>query len=109
MLKRANEIKIRLTDDEISALTKRAKESCYSRESYVRSLINGRVPQPKPPPDYHTFMKQLHYIGNNMNQVAQKAHVFNSIDVQRYDEALRQFAAVVAKIEEAVILPRKLE
>jgi hypothetical protein len=88
---------------------KRARECGYSRESYVRSLMDGRVPKPMPPPDYHAMMKELHRIGNNLNQIAQKAHVLNVVDVLRYDEALRRFAASVEKIEEAVIMPYRSE
>jgi hypothetical protein len=54
------------------------------------------------------MMRELHAIGTNLNQVAQKAHVLNVIDVQRYDEALRMFAGAVARIEEAVLLPVKV-
>jgi hypothetical protein len=104
--KRTDEIKVRLTREEKAALTKRAKECGYSRESYIRVMLSGHVPRPVPPPDYHSMMREMHSIGNNLNQVAQKAHILNVIDTARYDEALRRFAEVVARIEEAVILPQ---
>ena len=107
MLRRMNEIKVRLTDVEIATLTKRAKDSGYSREAYIRSLLGGYIPRPAPPSIYHEMMRELHSIGNNMNQVAQKAHVLNVIDAGRYDAALRMFAEAVAKIEESIILPIK--
>lgn len=109
MRKRKNEIKIRLTDTEISSLTERAKECGYSREAYIRSLLDGHIPRPMPPPDYHAMMRELHGIGNNLNQIAQKAHVLNVVDAGRYDAALRMFAEAVLKIEAAVILPVKME
>jgi hypothetical protein len=67
------------------------------------------MPKPMPPPDYHAMMKELHHIGNNLNQIAQKAHILNVVDVLRYDEALRRFTASVEKIEEAVIMPYRSE
>jgi hypothetical protein len=109
MRKRINEIKVRLTDEELSALTERAKMCGYSREAYVRTLLSGYIPQPMPPPDYHAMMKELHHIGNNLNQIAQKTHALNIVDAKRYDDATRQFAAAAARIEEAVILPRRKE
>ena len=108
MLKRANEVKVRFDDGELSVLTKRAKESGYSREAYIRSLLDGRTPRPMPPPDYHAMMRELHGIGNNLNQIAQKAHILNVVDVGRYDAALQRFVEVVANIEEAVLLPIKM-
>jgi hypothetical protein len=107
MLKRPILVRFHLNKEEAATLDKRAKECGYSREAYLRSLLDGHIPQAKPPPDYHAMMRELHAIGNNLNQVAQKAHVLNVIDVQRYDEALRMFAETVARIEEAVILPIK--
>ena len=55
---------------------------------------------------YKRQMKELYRVGNNLNQVAQKAHVLNVIDVQRYDKAVRQFEKLVQDITRAVILPR---
>ena len=55
------------------------------------------------------MMRELHKIGNNLNQIAQKAHVLNVIDVQRYDQEVWKFNEVVRKITEAVILPEKNE
>ena len=107
MLKRPILVRFHLNEEEAAALDKRAKECGYSREAYIRTLLGGHIPQAKPPPDYHAMMREIHAIGNNLNQVAQKAHVLNVIDVQRYDEALRMFAGAVARIEEAVILPLK--
>lgn len=109
MNNRTIEIKVRLNRKESEALNKRVKKSRLSREGYLRHLINGVVPQDAPPPDYFSFMRELHGVGNNLNQIAQKAHVLNVIDVQRYDEAMRRFEKVVGDITEAVILPRSME
>jgi hypothetical protein len=51
----------------------------------------------------------LHGIGNNLNQIAQKAHILNVLDVQRYDETVRRFEKSVKEITNAVILPRTIE
>jgi hypothetical protein len=52
-------------------------------------------------------MRELHGIGNNLNQVAQKAHVLNVVDARRYDEAARALDKAVLDITRAVMLPRK--
>lgn len=109
MNSRTIEIKVRLNRKEAEALNKRVKKSRLSREAYLRHLINGVVPRDAPPPDYFSMMRELHGIGNNLNQIAQKAHTLNVMDVQRYDTAVRQFEAAVRKITEAVILPQPIE
>ena len=109
MRKRNIRVQLWLNKKEVEALDKRVKKSRLSREAYLRHLINGVVPRDAPPPDYFSMMRELHGIGNNLNQIAQKAHTLNVIDVQRYDTAVRQFEAAVKKITEAVILPRPMK
>ena len=71
--------------------------------------MNGLVPQDAPPPAYFDFMRELHRIGGNLNQIAQEAHVLGVIDERRYDEEMRKFDQLVRDITKAVILrsPRK--
>lgn len=108
MRKRNIAILFRMNRKEAEALDKRVKKSGLSREAYLRQLINGLVPRNAPPPDYYSMMRELHQIGNNLNQIAQKAHVLNVIDVQRYDREVRKFRQAVEQITEAVVLPEKI-
>ena len=103
MRKRNVAILFRLNRKEAEALDKKVKKSGLSREAYLRHLISGVVPRDAPPPDYYSMMRELHRIGNNLNQIAQKAHTLNVIDVQRL------FENTVKKITEAVILPEPMK
>lgn len=109
MRKRNIEIILRLNESEAEDLERKVKQSGLSREAYLRQIIKGIVPKNTPPPDYYSMMRELHKIGNNLNQIAQKAHVLNVVDVQRYDKAVRHFEQTVRVITEAVILPDKKE
>ena len=103
------EIKVRLNRKAAESLNKRVRKSRLSREAYLRHLINGSVPRDAPPPDYYSMMRELYHVGNNLNQIAQKVHTLNVLDVQRYDTAVREFETAVRKITEAVVLPRPME
>jgi hypothetical protein len=107
MRKRTHIIKLRLSIDEVDSLNKRVKNSGISRESYLRHLINGLVPTDLPTPDYFTMMKELHAVGNNLNQIALMAHTMNIVDATRYDEETSQLRKAVVDITNAVMLPRK--
>ena len=52
-------------------------------------------------------MRELHRVGNLLNQIAQKAHVLNVIDVKRYDEACRMLEKTLLDVVAAVVLPAK--
>lgn len=109
MRKRNISFMFRLNRQEAEAFRERVKRSGLTQEAYVRQVISGKMPRDAPPPDYYSMMKELHKIGNNLNQIAQKAHVLNVIDVQRYDKDMRKFEETVRLITEAVILPAAAE
>ena len=90
MRKRNVHIQFWLNRKEAEALDKKVRRSGLSREAYLRHLIDGVVPQDAPPPDYFSMMRELHGVANNLNQIAQKAHTLNVVDVQRYDTCARQ-------------------
>lgn len=109
MRKRDISFLFRLNKEEADAFRERVKRSGISQESYVRQAIMGKTPRDAPPPDYYSMVRELHKIGNNLNQIAQKAHTLNVIDVQKYDSDMRKFDKAVRLITEAVILPEKTE
>jgi len=109
MIKRNVEIKVRLSRKEAETLNKRVKKSGISREAYIRHLIEGGVPREAPPPDYYAMMREIYAIGKNLNQIAQKAHVLNVMDAQRYDAEVRKLEAAIKTITEAVVLPAPME
>lgn len=89
MRKRNVAILFRLNKKEAEALDKKVKRSGLNREAYLRQLISGVVPRDAPPPDYYSMMRELHKIGNNLNQIAQKAHVLNVVDTVLPDEIIK--------------------
>ena len=85
MNKRIYEIKVRLTAEEMAYLNQLVAKSGLPRETYLRMLISGVVSKETPPPDFWAMTRELHAIGNNLNQIAMKAHALNAIDAKRYD------------------------
>ena len=109
MRKRNIAVITRLNKQEQQHLKNLVKKSGLSQEAYIRHLINGVVPVESPTVDYYAMMKELHAIGNNLNQLARKAHQLNVIDVEQYDLAVKEFENAVTKITEAVILPKPMD
>lgn len=107
MRNRNHHIQVWLNDEEFNTLNEQVRSCGLRRETYLRQLIQGYAPQEMPPPDYAGFMQDLRRVGHNLNQIARKAHAFNSLDVQRYDENCRKLDQLILDITEAVIIPRK--
>lgn len=105
MRKRDVHIQFWLDKKEAETLDKMVKRTGLTRTAYLRHLINGFVPREVPPADYYDMMRQLHAIGGNLNQIAQKAHTLNVIDVQRYDAAVKEVEEAIRKITAAVVTP----
>ncbi len=108
MRKRSNRVSVRFTDEELDHFKRLVERTGLSAEEYLRQIIRGVVPRDSPPADYYKMMRQLYRVGNSLNQIAQKAHVLNVMDVQRYDRAVAEFEQAVRNITEAIILPEKM-
>ena len=99
---------LRLTEQEYATLKRKSELAGLKMNPFLVSLINGREIHPRTPDSCKALARQVAAVGNNLNQIAQKAHVLNVIDAPRYDAAVRQFEKVVRDITEAVILPRQM-
>jgi hypothetical protein len=109
MRTRRNSVLLRLDDSELAHLDKLVSQSGLSREQYLRTLLSGFIPINKPPPDYHLMMRELHSIGNNLNQIAQRAHATGDIDAVRYERNATALFEITTEIIKAVYEHRRLE
>lgn len=107
MLKRDIQILVRLSPEENRKLKDNVRETGLSQEAYIRSLINGLQPVKSPPVDFYSMMDQLYMVGNNLNQIAKKAHVLNVIDVRKYDEAIKSYNDIITILSEAFVPKEK--
>ena len=60
-------IQLWLNKAEARNLQEKARRSHLSVAAYLRQLISGVVPKEAPSPDFFSMMRELHYIGNNLN------------------------------------------
>ena len=88
-------VQLWLNEKEAAMLKKNVKAAGITQSAYLRHLIKGFVPKEHPPLDYFSFMRSLYSLANNLNQIAQKAHVLGVIDAKRYDK----YAGVVIVME----------
>jgi len=97
-----------VNDYELANLNTKVKRSGLSRESYIRSLLNGYIPREQPDADFFTLIHELHTIGNQMKQIAVKANTFGVIDAPSYANSVQELCDITQRIYEAVMLPERI-
>lgn len=79
-----------LLPQEVAELKRKAELAGISETAVIRLLIRGYEPREKPDERFYTAMRNLSAIGNNINQLAAKAHSLGFIDAPMLKtEALR--------------------
>ncbi|WMJ22889.1 plasmid mobilization relaxosome protein MobC [Paludicola sp. MB14-C6] len=94
---------IRLTEDEMIQLNAKVKQTGLSREAYIRLLLQNKVPVTIPPDIFYKVHNELCRIGNNLNQLANRAHVLQMIDVPSYRDNTNRLYDICFKLIEATI------
>ena len=112
-LHRGKRVYIRFTELEYELVAGYAKDAGYPIGTFVRKQalrekleVNYNIVADLG--EIQNLTAQAAGIGNNLNQIAAKAHTLNALDVQRYDENCRKLDEAVKAITAAVILPRPM-
>jgi hypothetical protein len=86
----------------MNRLMKDVDKTGLTRDSYVRSLIQGHEPKELPPVEYHEVLKQLRQINNNLNQIAVVANVKGFIDTKAYWDNVEWLQKTVGEMMEVM-------
>ena len=95
MRRRANQIIIRVNDEELSLLRRKVQESGLSMTKFFRTVIVSGEVKPLPPELVTDMQRQIRGIGRNVNQITKLAHISGKVSM----ETLRQISAAQEKIE----------
>ena len=95
MRRRANQIIIRMNDEELSLLRRKVQESGLSMTKFFRTVIVSGEVKPLPPELVTDMQRQIRGIGRNVNQITKLAHISGKVSM----ETLRQISAAQEKIE----------
>ena len=79
-MKRNCSMVLRFTKQELDALTKKARKTMYSRESYCRNILNGAKVY-EHDVDVPRLIVEVKRVGNSLNQIAKVANAQGLVDV----------------------------
>lgn len=98
---------LRLSESEYAHLMKQVEKTKLPRETYIRALIEGYTPKEMPPIDYFVMIRELHAIGNNLNQLAAKAHATGHLERAVFQEEADRLRRAVQQLQQAMIEPER--
>lgn len=93
MRSRNIQIPLRLSEEEYAVLMKKVGKCRCSRESYIRSLINGFSPKEAPPADYYKILSKISRESANLNQLLIVARTKNFIDAPQLRKLMEEIRA----------------
>jgi hypothetical protein len=97
---RNKKVTVRLSDEEYAFLKANIEKSGLSQEAYLRVIISGRVPKPKPDEAFIKMVRELAAIGNNIHQLSAKANALGFIDAPMLEREMlkwREFRLAVRR------------
>lgn len=93
MRTRPRHISVWMNDTEYHHLRRQAELAGMKVDPFIRNLIMGVELQPRPPDTYGALLRELHAIGNNVNQIAKWANAKKGIT----DPEMETAAALIRK------------
>ena len=95
----------RFSKEDAENLKIKSQKTCLSESQLIRMLLRGYKPKEKPDDRFYEAMRQLSSIGNNINQLAAKAHSLGFIDAKKLDEEVIRWHQFQADIERTILRP----
>ena len=96
-----------LSSEENDERKQKASLAGISESAVVRLLIRGYEPREKTDERFYAAMRNLSAIGNNINQLAAKAHSLGFIDTPMLKEEALRWHKFQADIEAEFLRPAK--
>ena len=102
MARRNIKIELRLNEQEMERLRRDVARSGWSREKYLRALIEHSSIREMPSMDLISVLRNLQQINNNMNQVALIANAKGFVDTAAYWENVELLKKTIHELLEVM-------
>lgn len=100
-MKRDNEIKLRLNDEELARLNGMVERTLFSREAFLRGMLAGYRIRERPPVDVPQMIMQIRRIGITLDRLLRRAQETGFIDAPELRRAMdsnRQMEKAILEI-----------
>lgn len=92
-------ISVRLNEKEHKQLQRQAENAGLKMEPFIRKLIMGADIQPRPPDNVVQLIREINFIGNNINQIAKKVNTENNVSQSQLEEILHLLGEIYREVK----------
>ena len=92
-------ISVRLNEKEHKHLQRQAENAGLKMEPFIRKLIMGVDIQPRPPDNVVQLIREINFIGNNINQIAKKVNTENNVSQSQLEEILHLLGEIYREVK----------
>lgn len=96
---------LRLSKDELTDLTKKARKAKLSNAGFIRRAIRDLEVKEAPAADVPYLLNEVRRVGYNINQILKIANAQGLVDVPQLRKALEENRRVMKEITEAYAMP----
>ena len=96
---------LRLSKDELTDLTKKARKAKLSNAGFIRRAIHDLEVKEAPAADVPFLLNEVRRVGYNINQILKIANAQGLVDVPQLRKALEENRRVMKEITEAYAMP----
>ena len=98
MKNRTCRFELRLTKDEFTELTRKARKARLTNAALVRRAISGLEVKEAPPMDVPVLIQEVRKVGNDINQLLKLVNIRGTVDAALLQKALEENRAVTRQI-----------
>ena len=95
-------IRFRVSEEEEAALNKAVSETRFSREQYLRFLVEMKTPKLKPPADFGRVIHELSRINLSLRELIKEVKSSGSTDSARYESDMTRIDELIHSLIEEV-------
>lgn len=100
-------VRLRMTQKEAEDFNKKVAVTGLTKSAFIRVLIAGYIPKPKPDKEFYVLLCKLYAVCNDMNQLTAKAHTLNFIDISMLKDIKTQHQNLLDEIQKKYLAPDK--
>ena len=109
MRKRNHRIWTYLNDEEYDHFLKLIEATGVSKEGFVRSVLSCNIPPPLVPDILYEVLRELRYLGNNLNQIARVANATGDLNLEEYKQYADMLVKDILDIKQTIARPIQFE